>query len=685
MKGRLLGRRKFLSASAVAALGCVLDETQGGILAANSGSERSIALSDLDINLTRQGWDRPQRNRRSAGKPLTIGKREFKSGLGTVADSILVVDLKGAAEKFSSWVGPDAVGGAFACLRFYVLVNGRIAAETAAIPGGSSAVHLSVNLRGARTMLLIVDAAGGRTWNNYADWADAAITLRPDATAMPEARRYIPDMTAPELARCHTEHPKIHGPAVVGTTPGKPFLFKIPATGSGQLAFAAKDLPEGLFLESSGVLRGSVKEAGTYSVEIAARNTLGAAERRLEIRAGERLLSQAPPMGWSSWNAFGSDIDQEKIKQQADALITSGLAAMGYGFINVDEGWPGPRDAHGRIRPNEKKFPDIKGLIAYVHSLGLKFGIYSSPGPKTCGDFTGSYGHEIEDIETFADWGVDYFKYDWCSYGQCLPAHPSLQDYIEPYAVMGQAISLLPRDIVFSLCQYGMKNVWEWAAGPQVHGNLWRISGDLIDFWGSVCVNGFYTDRDLHSYSGPGHWNDPDMLVVGTVDFTNVSLGFPGKPEPSRLTPIEQQSHVTLWSLLAAPLIIGCDLKKLDDFTLDLLSNPEVIAVDQDPLGRQARCVKDSSGLQIWARLLADGTRAVGIFNLSPVERSGFVRWADLAADSSLPAVPSGKQPVRDLWRCSNLPACEGMKVRVPSHGSVFLKVGDAEQDRSMT
>lgn len=685
MKGRLVGRRKFLSTTAVAALGCVLEETRGEILTANTGPEGTVAISDLDINLTRQGWDRPQRNRRSDGKPLTIGKREFKSGLGTVADSVLLVDLKGSAKKFSSWVGPDAVGGSLACLRFYVVVDGRIAAETSALSGGSSPVHLSVNLRGARTMLLIVDAAGGRTWNNYADWGDAVITLEPDATAMPEARRYIPDMTVPELARWHSAHPKIHGPAAVGTTPGKPFLFKIPATGSGSLTFSAKGLPEGLSLESSGVLRGSVKEAGTYSVEVVARNTLGTAQRTLEIRAGDRLLSQSPPMGWSSWNALGSDIDQEMIKQQAEALVSSGLAAMGYNFINVDAGWPGPRDAQGRIRPNEKRFPDIKALIAYIHSLGLKFGIYSSPGPKTCGGFTGSYGHEIQDIETFADWGVDYFKYDWCSYQRCLPAHPNTQDYIEPYAVMGQAIGLVPRDIVFSLCQYGMKNCWEWAAGAQVHGNLWRISDDLIDFWGSVCVNGFYTDRDLYPYAGPGHWNDPDMLVVGTVDFTNASLGFPGKPEPSRLTPIEQQTHVTLWSLLAAPLIIGCDLKKLDDFTLNLLANPEVIAVDQDPLGRQAQCVKDINGLQIWARLLADGTTAVGIFNLSPVERSSFVKWADLATDSSLPAVPSGKQPVRDLWRCSNLPACEGMKVRVPSHGSVYLKVGHVRQHRSVT
>jgi alpha-galactosidase len=676
MEGKMLNRREFVRNTAEVAAIYTIGSTDGDASANTSGSRRVVMLSDLDIQLTRQGWSRPRRNRQGIGKPLTIAHRQFKSGLGTVADSILQINLKGVAKEFSAWVGPDAVGGPSACVRFYVVVDGKIAAQTPAMAGGAAPVRISANLQGAKDMLLVVDAAGYHTWSNYADWADAFITLQPNATVLPEAQRYEPDMSVPNLASGNSDQAEIHGPQAIGTTPGKPFIFKIPVTGAGKISLSVTGLPAGLELDQQGVLRGSVGQAGSYKVEIVARNSFGRTSGRLHIRAGERMLAQTPPMGWSSWNAFGVDVDQEKIWKSADALVQSGLADKGFSFINIDAGWTGGRDSVGRILPDKTKFPDIKALIDHVHALGLKFGLYASPGPVDCGGYIGSYGHEIQDIHTYAQWGVDYFKYDWCSYGQTITAAPKTIEYMEPYAVMGQAIGTVERDIVFSLCQYGMADPWKWAAGPQVRGNLWRISDDLIDFWASVCINGFHCDRRIAAYAGPGHWNDPDMLVVGTVNFTNASLGFPGKPQPSRLTAIEQQTHISLWSLLAAPLIIGCDLTKLDQFTMDLLSNPEVIAVDQDILGKQAQCIKQAGHIQVWARPLADGTAAVGIFNLGPVAEKASVRWPELTVILPRDIVLSGKQPIRDLWKRHDLGHRDGLDIELPSHGSAFVRVG---------
>jgi alpha-galactosidase len=652
---------------------------------ATAASPRSeISLADLDISLTRQGWDfGAQRNKRSNGQPLTIGQRRFQSGLGTVADSLLQIDLKQAASRFTAWVGPDALGGPEACVRFTVVVDGKIAAHTPAMKGGSAPLRVSVDLTGARVMVLAVDVAGNRTWGNYADWCDAVITLASGSTALPVAEPYQPDMTIPLIERGNQREPTIHAPYVLGTTPGKPFIFRIPVTGAETVSLDVEGLPPGISLDKSGVLRGSITAAGDYEVVVTARNPHGSSRRKLKVQAGERCLALTPPMGWNSWNAFGEDVHQDLVKQQADELIKSGLANKGYNLIVVDAGWEGDRDSSGRLMPDKDKFPDIRTLIEYVHSLGLKFGIYSSPGLRTCGSnggFTGSYGYEVQDIWTFAEWGADYLKYDWCTYESMLPPHASIEAFIEPYAVVGQAIATVKRDIIFHLCQYGMKDVWKWGPKLQVNGNVWRISDDLIDFWGAVCANGFYSDRTLAPYAGPGRWNDPDMLVLGTVDFTSSTLGFPGRPQPTRLTPTEQQTHMTMWVLLAAPLIIGGDLSKLDTFTLNLLGNPEVLAIDQDPLGRQAQCVKDDQWTQIWARPLADGTIAVGMFNLSPITQSASVQWNDLVPIMQTHTIVEGKQSVRDLWQCRDLGPHIGFTVDLPSHGSIFLKVGTPEE-----
>src|SRR6185295_13052415 len=294
-------------------------------------------------------------------------------------------------------------------------------------------------------------------------------------------------------------------------------------------------------------------------------------------------------------------------------------AAQGYTYVNIDDAWEGPRDANGEITSNEK-FPDMKALADYVHGKGLKIGIYSSPGPRTCQQrYAGSYEHEAQDAKTYAKWGFDYLKYDWCSYTDVEKeaARTPLPGLQKPYKLMRGILDTLDRDIVFSLCQYGWGSVWEW--GDEVGGNLWRVTGDITDTWLSMSGIGF-AQTGHEKYAGPGHWNDTDMLVVGKV-------GWGRALRDTQLTPDEQMTHITLWSLQAAPLLIGADLSQVDDFTVNLLGNPEVLAVNQDVLGRAAGRLRGDGRTDVWARTLADGTTAVGLFNRTPVAGPVTVSW----------------------------------------------------------
>jgi alpha-galactosidase len=339
-------------------------------------------------------------------------------------------------------------------------------------------------------------------------------------------------------------------------------------------------------------------------------------------------------------------------------MVKSGLAAHGFQYINIDDAWMGRRNAQGEIQPN-KRFPDMKALADYVHSKGLKLGIYSSPGPRTCQGLEGSWQHEQQDASTYGRWGIDYLKYDLCSYRQMLKDRNNVAELQKPYRVMRAALDKTPRDITYSVCEYGMGKVWEW--GSQVSANLWRTTGDIRDSWASLSRIGF-SQSGHEQFAGPGHWNDMDMLVLGRV-------GWGRNLHPTRLTPNEQITHMSLWCLLASPLLIGCDLSQLDKLTLDLLTNDEILDIDQDPLGKQAsRCTQDGS-LEVWARRLYDGTLAVGLFNRGTEAARVAVKWTDLGL--------IGSQPVRDLWQQKDLGAfTDEFGIRVPPHGAVLVKVG---------
>jgi alpha-galactosidase len=355
-------------------------------------------------------------------------------------------------------------------------------------------------------------------------------------------------------------------------------------------------------------------------------------------------LAKTPPMGWNSWNKFAGRVDDKIVREIADAMVETGMRDAGYIYVNIDDTWQGTRDAQGNIRPNEK-FPDMKALADYVHSKGLKIGIYSSPGPRTCAGYEGSFRHEEQDAKTYAAWGFDYLKYDWCSASEVYDYHsmPAV------YAKMGRALLATGRPIVFSLCQYGVLHVEQW--GASVGGNLWRTTGDISDNWQSMSHIGFDLQLHLPPYAGPGHWNDPDMLEIGNGGMTDT----------------EYRTHMSLWCLLAAPLLAGNDLRNMSSATRAILTNKEVIAVDQDPLGKEATRVAKEGDLEVWARPLADGSYAVGLFNRGPSPATVTARWADVGFQ--------GKARVRDLWAHADRGEFEGQfSAEVPSHGTVMIK-----------
>jgi alpha-galactosidase len=476
----------------------------------------------------------------------------------------------------------------------------------------------------------------------------------------------------PRIASGDGPEPAIHGPRITGSTPGRPFLFKVPVTGRGPLTVTARGLPPGLSINGQAIITGSVRTAGRYRVELTAKNSLGKAVRQLEIVAGDHKLALTPPLGWNSWNVWAGAVDAEKVRRAADAMVASGLAARGYSYINIDDSWEGPaRQADGQVTTNEK-FPDMKALADYVHSKGLKLGIYSSPGPKTCAGFIGSYKHEGEDVASWCRWGIDYLKYDWCSYGE-IEKGKTVGAFKKPYAVMRRALDQADRDIVYSLCQYGMGDVWKWGANADVHANCWRTCGDIVDSWASMSQNGFdLMSKSMIKYGGPGHWNDPDMLVLGKV-------GWGASQHDTKLTADEQITHMTLWSMAAAPLLIGCDMAKMDKFTLDLLTNTEVLDVNQDPLGLPAVQVVSTAKTTVWARPLFDGTVALALFNRGSRQAEVSVKWDELNRALAPKKSISGKQNLRDLWQRKNLGAFEGWTTAVPGHGAVLLKLGRGE------
>lgn len=480
--------------------------------------------------------------------------------------------------------------------------------------------------------------------------------------------------------------PKVNGAKVYGARPGAPFLYRIPATGERPMRFSAEGLPKGLKLDpETGIISGKVKKAGSWKVVLCAENGLGSAERILRIEIGDKL-ALTPPLGWNSWNVWGNSVTQEQVLQSAKAMVESGLADCGWSYINIDDGWQGIRGgAYNAIQPNSK-FPDMKGLGDAIHAMGLKFGIYSGPWTGTyaghigesCDNADGTYDYITNglcdsvykldrskadrksvrhfgkysfveaDVRQWAEWGVDYLKYDW---------YPNDEFHARE---MADALAACGRDVVYSLSNkapFALAPVWMDCA------QAWRTTDDIRDSWGSLLKIGFKAQERWAPYRGPGHWPDADMLVVGKV-------GWGPSVHDSKLTADEQYSHISLWALLASPLLIGCDMANLDDFTIGLLSNTEVLDVNQDPLGVQAALFETHGDGAIYVKPLEDGSIAVGLFNLGDTPtRVGFTPGA---------LGLFGKVSVRDLWRQKDVAELDSSSLwdaSVAPHGVVLVKL----------
>ncbi len=504
-------------------------------------------------------------------------------------------------------------------------------------------------------------------------------------------------LSTPQLFCADAAHPiltpkppaaaKINGPTVYGARPGHPFLYRIPCTGERPIQFSAVGLPPSLSLDAkTGMISGVTPgKPGLYAVTLLAANSQGKSSRLVRSEVGD-TLALTPPMGWNTWYTLYGNPTAKVVRQAADVMISSGMADFGYQYVKEDAAWAvnpdskdpglgGPRrDPEGTILPNAR-FKDMAALAAYIHGKGLKTGLYSSPGPVECANFTGSYQHEEADARTFAAWGFDFLKYDWCSYGNVAPKSPTLADFRKPYDLMGSILKKQDRDIVFNLCQYGMGDVWTWAA--DAGGNAWRTTGDLGATKGSR-LPGFYSvalaNAAHASYAGPGHWNDPDYILIGAVGDA-FKWDQPQKPLSTSLTADEQYSYMSMWALMASPLFFGGDMSKLDDFTLGILCNSEVIDVDQDALGWQGRVVRQSENEFILQKPLEDGSFAVGIFNLSEGPRKMSATLRELGLD--------GIWKVRDVWRQKEIGAVSSLlSVDVAPHGVAFVRLSRVSKGR---
>ena len=633
-------------------------------------------------------WSVPKPGEAAGGGPLRVARQTFARGFGTAGGSRLEIALAGGAEKFRAQTGVDDTAGPLASVRFLVVGDGRVIYRGPWQQRGGPAVPVEVGLADVRRLALVTDVRGEP--HAAADWLEPVIehagavpmSVSPEATPLP----------AVELAK--PAQPKFAATAVAGVRPGRPWLWRVGVTGVEPVRISVGNLPGGLtFDPATRVISGvAPTSAGEYRLRFVAENSHGRAEREFRLVVGE-TLALTPPMGWSSWYCMSGKVSDVWVREAAEALVKTGLADRGWTQVNLDDFWMtrpapddarlarlqaqerlgrmagyykavlddlellgAPRDAAGRIRPNAR-FPDMPALTAQLHARGLRAGLYSSPGVLTCGGCTGSFGHEEDDAAQFAAWGFDFLKYDWCSY-YLEGGRLERADWLRPYARMGAALRAQPRDLVFSLCQYGHAGVWEW--GAETGGQLWRVGDDLVDTWGSVSAAGFFGEEH-DRFIGPGHWNDLDFLMLGRI-------GWNRKTHPVRLTPDEQRTHFALWCLRASPLLLAGDPAALEPFTLSLLTNDAVIAVNQDPLGRPARRVVLGDTLEAWVRPLADGAVAVGVFNRDEETASATVTWAQLG----LPGV----WRVRDLWRDRELAhAAAQWSGAVARHGVELLRL----------
>lgn len=648
-------------------------------LNANAQKKTALWLDEMPIKSFSQGIPAVVSKTNQGGGPIAIAGKKFSRGIGVASTSILAFQLDGNAISFRAHVGVDDEGSQTILHRFYVLGDRKILFESGDMRRGDKAKEVKVDLRGVRRLGLLVLVNDENQNRVFTNWADARFVMKGNSQPghIPNnGDRYL-------LTPKPSLIPKINGPAVFGARPGNPFLYTVVASGQKPVKFYAEGLPAGLVLDSlSGQITGVVKEKKDFKVWITATNVHGSSHRELTIRIGE-TIALTPPMGWNGWNSWSRNIDREKVLASANAMVEKGLKDYGWTYVNIDDAWQGVRSGPDHALQANAKFPEFKSMIDSIHRLGLKLGVYSTPmitsyagypggssifpdgafpdsivANKRAYRYRGPYSFEKADARQFAAWGVDYLKYDW-------------KIEKESARRMSEALETVDRDIVYSISNsapFALADEWQKLA------NLWRTGPDIRDSWHGLYKTTFTLDK-WAPFSKPGHWNDPDMMILG-----NVTTG--SEMHPSRLTPDEQYSHVSLFALLSAPMLVGCPIDQLDLFTLNLLTNDEVIAIDQDPVGKSARLVAEENGVQVWLKPLADGNYAVGLFNTAAYGKDPqtYFRWGDEPAANfrfdPLRLGLQGRWNLRDIWQQKDLNVPSGTTdLLIPHHGVKLLKL----------
>ncbi len=654
----------------------------------SQGNDSSIRLSELDLTKMSCVMGVPKIDRSIKGDTMSIGGVKFERGVGTHAYSRMLIDLHKDARRFTGKVGLDDGAYVHASISFYILGDQKILWASGPMKKGGQAKAIDIRLEGIEKLGLLVTVNREDISENYADWADVQITYHGERPVALE--NSVNAKQAGLLTPTPSKKPNINSPDVYGVTPGADMLYRIPTTGLRPMNFTAVGLPKSLTLDSrTGIITGKGPAKGEYTVSLKAKNKFGESRKKIKIVAGDQL-ALTPPMGWNSWYIHYTHVSDSFMRLAADAMVRSGMADYGYQYVNIDDCWMNRpsttnaeengaiRDQQGILQPN-KRFPNMPALTSYIHSKGLKAGIYSSPGPRTCAGYAGSYQHEVLDAKTFANWGFDFLKYDWCSYGS-IARNNSIPELKAPFVLMGDALKQSGRDMVFNLCQYGMGDVWKWGGEA---GHSWRTGPDLGTATGSF-LPGFWNmglnNSEHWSYAQPGMWNDPDYITIGWVGSSSGKAG----GRKTSLTQNEQYAYMSMWSLMASPLFFSGDMSKLDDFTLNVLCNNEVIQVNQDALGRQARIIRNDSTGMIMVKELADGSKAIGLFNFPgrKDDPAAYFVW-DTRSDGTrkISFTPEeigikGKFKVRNVWTQRDIGNYkDSFEMEVPYHGVQFLKI----------
>ncbi|MBA4850181.1 NPCBM/NEW2 domain-containing protein [Emticicia sp. BO119] len=639
---------------------------------------KNIWLDELPIKSFSEGIPAVLPKTNAAGDSMKITGVYYTHGVGVNSTSILSFYLDGNATEFSAIVGVDDKGVKNLPHKFYVIGDKKILFESGEMQLGDAAKTVKVDVSGIKRLglLVLVDMEVNRTYSN---WANAKFLMKNDA--LPQTLPNTDDKYI--LTPGADKNPKINSAKIFGARPGNPFLYTIATTGERPISFSATNLPSGLSVdEKTGIVSGKVSQKGTYKTILKAKNSFGETQKELKIVIGD-TIALTPPIGWNGWNSWARNIDQEKVIASADAMVKTGLSQHGWTYINIDDAWQGKRGGmFNAIQPNEK-FPGFKEMIDYIHGLGLKIGVYSTPmitsyagynggssdfedgritdsiiNNKRAFRYVGKYRFEENDAKQMAAWGIDYLKYDW-------------RIDVNSAEKMSVALKNSGRDIVYSISNSApFAKAKDWASLT----NTFRTGPDIRDSWLSLYHSAFTLDK-WAPYGGRGHWLDPDMMILGNVT-TGSAL------HPTRLTPDEQYSHVSLFSLLSAPLLIGCPIEQLDAFTLNLLTNDEVIEINQDPSGKPARLVNETNGVQIWLKHLEDGSYAVGLFNIAHFGQTpeSYIHWGDEKTvnyefDFNKIGL-QGKFRLRDVWKQKDIGIfSKSFSTAIKHHGVILLRM----------